>query len=67
MLFGTDDFWESVGDIIKDICFLSVGIKKTSGQKFDISFYLFSYRTEVVIEDIIRTCRICNGFVVKLI
>ena len=67
MLFGTDDFWESVGDIIKDICFLSVGVRKTSGQKFDISFYLFSYRTEVVIEDIIRTCRICNGFVVKLI
>ena len=28
MLFGPDDLWESREDIIKDISFLSVGVKK---------------------------------------
>ena len=28
MLFGPDDLWEYGEDIIKDILFLSVGIKK---------------------------------------
>ena len=28
MLFGTDDLWKSNEDIIKDISFLSVGVKK---------------------------------------
>ena len=34
--------------------------------KFDIWFCLFSYRSEVVIEDITHSCRICNGSIVKL-
>ena len=28
MLFGSDDLWESNDDIIKEILFLSVGVKK---------------------------------------
>ena len=28
MLFGPDDLWESNDDIIKEISFLSVGVKK---------------------------------------
>ena len=28
MLFGLDDLWESNDDIIKEISFLSVGVKK---------------------------------------
>ena len=28
MLFGQDDFWEFSEDIIKDISFLSVGVKR---------------------------------------
>ena len=28
MLFGPDNLWESSEDIIKDISFLSVGVKK---------------------------------------
>ena len=28
MLFGPDDLWESREDIISDISFLSVGVKK---------------------------------------
>ena len=36
------------------------------GQTFEIWFYLFSYRSEVVINEITHSCRIYNGSVVKL-
>ena len=34
--------------------------------KFDIRVCFLSYRSEVVIKDITHSCRICNGFVIKL-